>query len=246
MALTAVQLTELWRHEQEQRGYAASSRWYVGLSNAISYLRRAETATDPKVRFEDTWFAVYSLFMMHGDPGDEENKRLNLWVTRLKDVPDVRDAIQDPRIASCIQLIRRAERALLYDNSKPAWREGRAYLSAWEGALPSIDRAVRYFLILVRDIRNACMHPAFNPGSPVARRALDAAADSLILIATAAIHDVIERPLEGTTGRATAASFQTIISSGSSRRRNSALCPRTLPRRRSDPSRANWTRCAER
>jgi len=31
-------LTRLRRQEQEARGYATSSRWYTGLSNAISFL----------------------------------------------------------------------------------------------------------------------------------------------------------------------------------------------------------------
>ena len=48
-------LTRLRRQEQEARGYATSSRWYTGLSNAISFLERAETDADPS-----------AVFVMHG------------------------------------------------------------------------------------------------------------------------------------------------------------------------------------
>jgi hypothetical protein len=50
MGALAKKLTDFRRQEQEMRGYAASSRWYTGLSNAIHFLERAEGWKGQRVR----------------------------------------------------------------------------------------------------------------------------------------------------------------------------------------------------
>jgi type I restriction-modification system DNA methylase subunit len=204
MPTYAEKLIQDRRHEQELRGYPTSSRWYTGLSNAISFLERAETADDPKEHFFEAWLAAYNLLMMHGGPGDEEFKRFGRWVTTVIDVPRVRELIQDPSLAQFRDAVKKAEKALLFDTEKKRPREGRQHLEAWSKGVLSADKAIRYFLIIIRDIRNACAHAEFNPSAAATKRALSASADSLIPIVAAAIRATIEHPVEGTTGRTTA------------------------------------------
>ena len=90
MSTSAEKLKKRRREEQEIRGYANSSRWYTGPRDAISFLERAEAGTDPLNRFSDAWSVAYNLFMMHGEPGDEEYRRFNSWVSTLKDDAGVR------------------------------------------------------------------------------------------------------------------------------------------------------------
>jgi len=90
MSERADRLTKLRRAEQDARGYSTSSRWYTTLSIAIEYLGLAETATTPKERFSEAWAAIYNLFMLYGERGDEEFKRFPAWVGDVLNVPAIR------------------------------------------------------------------------------------------------------------------------------------------------------------
>jgi hypothetical protein len=202
METHAEKLIQLRRQEQESRGYASSSRWYTGLSNAIGFLSRAETGDDPLDRFRDAWAAIYNLFMMHGVLGDEEFRRFDRWAAEVKEVPGVRHLFNEKSSAAAISLfcerVDKAKNALLK-------KQGRQELAAWQSSASlSADKACRYFLTMIRDTRNACGHPEFNPASSATKKALAAAADCLIPFAAAAIEATIEHPVEGTTGRTTA------------------------------------------
>lgn len=202
MSTLAEKLKKRRREEQEIRGYANSSRWYTGLSNAISFLERAETATDPLSRFSDAWAVAYNLFMMHGEPGDEEFRRFNSWVSSVKDSPGVRHhfvTTGDPLILAFRQAVERVKNILL----KP---QGLQELQSWAGKGVSPEKACRYFFTITRDIRNTAFHPGFNPTAPV-KKAIGAAADCLLPIVAAAVEATIEHPVPNTTGKATAYRF---------------------------------------
>jgi type I restriction-modification system DNA methylase subunit len=194
-------LTRLRRQEQEARGYAPSSRWYTGLSNAISFLERAEIGTDPLDRFRDAWSAAYNLFMLHGHSGDDEHKCFNRWVSEVKEIPDVRRAFsivpETVLIPAFRTTVSKAKNTLL----KPQGLQG---LQAWSAKSASPDKACRYFFDIVRDMRNTCAHPDFNPKSAAVKRALTTAADCLVPVVASATQAMIEQPVEGTTGRTTA------------------------------------------
>jgi hypothetical protein len=194
-------LTRLRRQEQEARGYVPSSRWYTGLSNAISFLERAETGTDPLDRFRDAWSATYNLFLLHGRSGDDEHKCFNRWVSEVKEIPDVRRAFsivpETVPISSFRITVNKAKNTLL----KPQGLQG---LQAWSAKSASPDKACRYFFDIVRDIRNTCAHPDFNPKSAAVKQALTTAADCLLPMVASAVQAMIEQPVEGTTGRTTA------------------------------------------
>jgi hypothetical protein len=59
----------------------------------------------------------------------------------------------------------------------------------------------------VRDIRNRCSHPDFNPNSAATNKALTSAAECLIPVVHAAIEAMVREPVEGTTGKTTAYRF---------------------------------------
>jgi hypothetical protein len=203
MSTSAEKLKKRRREEQEIRGYANSSRWYTGLSNAISFLERAETGTDPLNRFSDAWSVAYNLFMMHGEPGDEEYRRFNSWVSTLKDDAGVRHYFVnagDPLIASFRQAAERVKKILL----KP---DGLQSLESWTSKGVNPEKASRYFFLMIRDMRNTAFHPKFNPNTAPIKKALAAAADCLIPIVAAAVEATIEHPVPHTTGKATAYRF---------------------------------------
>ncbi|MCI0528584.1 MAG: hypothetical protein L0Y56_14190, partial [Nitrospira sp.] len=204
MSTYAEKLLRLRRQEQESRGYATSSRWYIGLSNAIAFLERAETADDPLERFRDAWSSAYNLFMMQGSTGDDELKRFNNWVSEVVQIPGVRSQIQEPSFTHFKESVKEARKALLYDTEKKRPREGYQALEAWDGKATDVDQSIRYFLTIIRNIRNACDHPEFNPNAKATKKALASAADCLIPMVAAAIQVTIEHPVEGTTGRTTA------------------------------------------
>jgi hypothetical protein len=191
------------REEQEIRGYASSSRWYTGLSNSITFLERAETGEDALGRFGDAWGAAYNLFMMYGEPGDEEFKRFNSWITEVKDHPTVRSFFQrgeaNQELASFRSSIERVKGKLLK-------AQGQQELYAW-GTQKSPDKACRYFFSIIRDMRNTVYHPNFNPDIGPVKKALATAADCLVPLAAAAAEALIEKPVAGTTGRTTAYRF---------------------------------------
>ncbi|MEA1868268.1 MAG: DNA methyltransferase, partial [Thermodesulfobacteriota bacterium] len=201
MGAPAKKLTEFRRQEQEMRGYAASSRWYTGLSNAIHFLERAEGEGDYLDRFRDAWSAAYNLFVMHGKAGDDEHKCFNRWVTILRDVPSIRRFFSEAHETEPFSVFRanvkKARKTLL----KP---QGRQELYAWNVKPASADKACRYFLTICRDIRNTCSHPDFNPKAAAIKKALASAADCLVPVVAAAIKATIEHPVEGSTGRTTA------------------------------------------
>lgn len=198
-------LISLRRQEIEVHRYPTSSRWYTSLSNAISYLERAETADDDMERFREAWDSAYNLFMLHGIAGDEEFKSFNRWVSDLVSLPEAGRVIQKREFIDFRERLEKAKKALLFDNSKKRWREGYQLLESWEKERTiSTEKAIRYFLIIVRDIRNACSHPELNPNASATRHALASAASCLILMLGAAIPAMIEHPVAGTTGRTTA------------------------------------------
>jgi hypothetical protein len=194
-------LTRLRRQEQEDRGYAPSSRWYTGLSNAISFLERAEIGTDPLDRFRDAWSATYNLFLLHGRSGDDEHKCFNRWVSEVKEIPDVRRTFstvpETVPISAFRTTVNKAKNTLL----KPQGLQG---LQAWSAKSASSDKACRYFFDIVRDMRNTCAHPDFNPKSAAVKQALTTAAACLVPMVASAIQAMIEQPVAGTTGRTTA------------------------------------------
>ena len=203
MSTLAEKLKKRRREEQEIRGYANSSRWYTGLSNAISFLERAETGTDPLNSFSDAWSVAYNLFMMHGEPGDEEYRRFNPWVSTLKDYAGVRHYFVnagDPSIGAFRQAVDRAKKILLKTN-------GLQSLDSWASRGVSPEKASRYFFLMIRDMRNTAFHPVFNPNTGPVKKALAAAADCLIPIVAAAVEATIEHPVPHKTGKATAYRF---------------------------------------
>jgi type I restriction-modification system DNA methylase subunit len=203
MSTSADKLKKRRREEQEMRGYANSSRWYTGLSNAISFLERAETGTDPLNQFSDAWSVAYNLFMMHGDPGDEEYRRFNSWVSTLKDDAGVRHYFVNAGnllIASFRQTVERVKKILLK-------ADGLQSLESWTSKGVSPEKASRYFFLMIRDMRNTAFHPEFNPNTAPVKKALAAAADCLIPIVAAAVEATIEHPVPHTTGKATAYRF---------------------------------------
>lgn len=197
----AKKLTQLRREEQEARGYATSSRWYTGLSNAISFLERAETGSDPLDRFRDSWSAAYNLFTMYGKAGDDEFKCFNSWVTELKEVPEIRRLLTEPsetsQVSSFLSGIANAKNKLLKS-------QGLRELESWKPGSTGPEKACRYFLTIARDMRNSCSHPDFNPSSAPIKKALATAADCLISVVTAATQSIIDHPVHGTTGKTTA------------------------------------------
>lgn len=197
----AKKLTQLRRDEQEVRGYATSSRWYTGLSNAISFLERAETGSDSLDRFRDSWSAAYNLFMMHGKAGDDEFKRFNSWVTELKAVPEIRRLLTDHSeaspVSSFLSAISNAKNKLLKS-------QGLQELESWRPGSTGPEKVCRYFLTIARDMRNTCSHPDFNPSSSPIKKALATAADCMIPVVASAIQAIIEHPVYGTTGKTTA------------------------------------------
>lgn len=88
-------LEELLHQYREMKGYSQTSRWYLGLSQAISFLKRAETDEDPIERFRDVWSSVNNLLAQHGGPGDDEYRILNRWVSSLSEVPRINHLFQD-------------------------------------------------------------------------------------------------------------------------------------------------------
>jgi len=201
MGTLADRLKKHRREEQEIRGYANSSRWYTGLSHAISFLERAETSADPLGRFMDTWAVAYNLFMMHGEPGDEEFRRFNSWVSSVTEYAGVRHhfVARGDTLLAFRQSVERVKNVLL----KP---QGLQELDAWSRKSVVPEKACRYFLTIARDIRNTVGHPGFNPTTPV-KKAISAAADCLLPIVAAAVEATIEHPIPNTTGRATAYRF---------------------------------------
>jgi hypothetical protein len=205
MAILSEKLTKLRTDEQAAHGYATSSRWYTSLSYAISFLERAETTSDFLQRFSNAWFAVFNLTKLYGPAGDEDSLCFNRWTTEVMGVPGARQFIQNVPLADFVKDVERAKRALLYDTGRNCWRQSYQYLNS----LPSqrtenVGTALRYFLLIIRDIRNACSHPEFNPKGIALKKALTSAADCLIPLASAAIQATIEHPPIGTTGRTTA------------------------------------------
>src|SRR5579864_6660007 len=192
------------REEQGIRGYASSSRWYTGLSHTIAFLERAEAEDgDALRRFGDAWAAAYNLFMMYGEPGDEEFKRFNSWITEVKDHPAIRAFFQrgdaNQELVSFRSNIEKAKGKMLK-------AQGQQELYSWGPQKPP-DKACRYFFGIVRDMRNTVSHPNFNPEAVPVKKALASAADCLIPLIAAAAEALIEKPVEGTTGRTTAYRF---------------------------------------
>jgi type I restriction-modification system DNA methylase subunit len=207
--MEATRLTELRRQEQDLRGYAASSRWYIGLNYAIKYLERAEKETDPLNRFREAWSAIYNLFMMVHIPGDLENKTLLKWIQNIKDFPKIRTKVQEFS-NNCLESILKAEKALLRDTQREQWRESKQHIETWlqkrhKGQELSSEKACTYTFLIGRDIRNAISHPdRLNPKARMVKPALQHVADFFVPLAVSAIESVIEQPLSETTGRMTA------------------------------------------
>ena len=98
MSTRADRITELRRHVQDTQGYSVSSKWYTHLSNAINYLKRAETASNHLDAFRDAWAVIYNLFMLRHRPGEEENKALSRWAAASSDIPALRTLAPDDTI----------------------------------------------------------------------------------------------------------------------------------------------------
>lgn len=95
MTLHSERLTELLHQYREMNGYSQTSKWYLGLSNAIRFLKRAEKAENPVDRFRESWSSVNNLFAQYGGPGDDEYRMLNRWVTSLSELTEVRRIFMD-------------------------------------------------------------------------------------------------------------------------------------------------------
>jgi hypothetical protein len=192
------------REEQEQHGYANSSRWYTGLSNVISFLDHAENETDAVNRFRDAWTAADTLSQMYVERGEEEFKGFDRWVTSIKDHPLIQyyfaGKADDFPLDAYRAAVNRAKNSLL---EPPRHHE----LLAWSKPTVSPQKASRYFFNIGRDIRNRLFHGDVSLASPVIKKVLGLAAECLIPIVATAAQIVIERPVEGTIGRATAYRF---------------------------------------
>lgn len=200
----AEKLKKRRREEQEQHSYANSSRWYTGLSHVISFLDHAETEDDVVNRFRDLWTAADTLSQMHVERGEEDFKGFERWVTSIKEHPLIQHYFggkaDDVPLDAYRGNVARAKNALL---APPRLHE----LEAWNKPEVSPDKACRYFFSISRDIRNRLFHGDVNPSSPLIKKALASAAECLIPIVATAAQIIIERPVEGTTGRATAYRF---------------------------------------
>lgn len=198
-------LTQLRRHEQDSKGYPPSSRWYMGLSNALKFLQRAETETDHINRFREAWFAIYNLSRMIQIPGEEENKTLIKFSKEVETAPAIRSLSQDFS-TSFLELLLAAKKQLLWDAQRNQWRESKQCVESWlqkrqKSQELSPEKACTYVFLILRDLRNAVSHFDSNPSSSATKKALNAAADQFIPLAAAAIESIIERPIKGTTGR---------------------------------------------
>jgi type I restriction-modification system DNA methylase subunit len=198
MGTRADRLIKLRRQERELHNYSQSSRWYVATSQAINFLELAENATSPRERFLDAWGAVYNLFMLFGERGDPEYKRLHLWIDSLKPVPEVRRLLVDAGGGAAFSDFRQA---LARSANTLLGEEGRQQIAAWQRRTNDPESACTYFVTMARDIRNKCSHPNFNPSGAATKRSLTAASNCLVPFAEAAIEAMIRRPLEGTTGK---------------------------------------------
>jgi hypothetical protein len=200
----AEKLTALRKKEQDIRKYPASSKWYTGLNNAISYFALAEETFNALEKFRHSWSAIYNLYMMLHVRGEFENDALSNWSKEMQGAPAVRDVAREtPR--SMLDAIQRAENQLLWNTESKRFREGKKILEAWRGKpIVSSADACKWLLLIGRDLRNAVSHPSINPAAPNVKKALNAAAPIFFKLAEAAIRVTIERPPAGATGRTTA------------------------------------------
>jgi hypothetical protein len=194
-------LIKFRKQVQAAQGYATSSRWYVGLSNTFSFLRRAEGLKDPLDRFRDVISAMWNLAMMFQKPGEEENIAFARFVTALKDVPDIRRIMDgksvEVNIVKFLIGIRGAQTKLLK-------KQGSIALDTWQKGAVSPDKACRYFFDIVHDVRNCVAHPDFNIAANPTGVGLAAVADAIFPVVMEAARFVIELPVQGTTGKITA------------------------------------------
>lgn len=208
MSTRTERLTQLRRQEQDIRSYAASSRWYTGLSYALKFLERAEIETDDINRFREAWSAIYNLFMMMHVAGDLENKTLGKWISELKTAPTLRSLSQELPTA-CLESLLEAKNTLLKDGERNQWRESKQFVETWlqkrqKSQELSPEQACTYTFLIGRDLRNALGHPRLNPKAAAVKKVFKAAADQFVPLAAAAIESIIGHPIEGTTGRTTA------------------------------------------
>lgn len=208
MSTRTERLTQLRRQEQDIRSYAASSRWYTGLSYALKFLERAEIETDDINRFREAWSAIYNLFMMMHVAGDLENKTLGKWISEVKTAPTLRSLSQELPTA-CLESLLEAKNTLLKDGERNQWRESKQFVETWlqkrqKSQELSPEQACTYTFLIGRDLRNALGHPRLNPKAAAVKKVFKAAADQFVPLAAAAIESIIGHPIEGTTGRTTA------------------------------------------
>jgi type I restriction-modification system DNA methylase subunit len=208
MSETRKRLTELRRHEQELRNYSSSSRWYTGTGLAIKYIELAETATTSAEGFRNAWYAIYNLYMMTHKRGESENIALSGWIEEAQASQKVRTIVLETP-TSFLEALMKAQNSLLFDAESKKPRDAKQFTELWlfkrrQGRELSPEKACPYLFFIGRDLRNAISHPKQDPNAPTIKKALKLAADIFLPLAIASTEAMIERPPEGTTGRATA------------------------------------------
>lgn len=208
MAEIRERLTKLRQQEQDLRGYGTSSAWYTALRPAISYLELAETATNRAEQFLNAWKAVTNLSAMMQRRGEIENVTFTRFITEVESAPTVRSiAVVTP--TAFLEALKKGQTTLLFNAESKKPRDAKQFVELWldrrkkRGDI-SPDKACKYLFLIGRDLRNALSHPKLDPNSPIIKKAFAQAADIFLPLAIAATEAIIERPPEGTTGRAIA------------------------------------------
>lgn len=202
-------LTKQINQERELRGYSTSSPWSNALRPAISYLELAETATNAAEKFRNAWSALYNLWMMMHQRGEIENVTFSRFITEIESAPIVRSiALGTP--SAFLEALMKAQNTLLFDAESKKPRDAKHRVELWLDRRRrrsddiSPEKACNYLFIIGRDLRNSLSHPKLDPNSAIIKKALTQAADIFLPLAIAATEAIIERPPEGTTGRAVA------------------------------------------
>ncbi|MFN2514431.1 MAG: hypothetical protein ABR568_23845, partial [Pyrinomonadaceae bacterium] len=151
--------TKLIKQEQELRGYSTSSPWSNSLRPAISYLERAEAATDSADQFLNAWQAIANLSSMM-----QWIETFLRFVTEIESAPAVRKiAFGTP--SSFLEALKKAQNTLLFDAESKKPRDAKQRVELWldrrkkRGDDLSAEKACNYLFIIGRDTRYALSHP---------------------------------------------------------------------------------------
>ncbi len=208
MSQTIAKFIELRRREQGAHGYPVSSPWCVFTSHAIEHLRASLSTSDGYDGFGSAWQAVRQLSLIAQTRGESENHALSEWGKEAATFPEVKRLCDEMPLA-LLDAIWAKKDVFLWNNEIHKDREARRLVESWRDkktrdAAYAPDKAVNYALTIGRDLRNAWGHSDFNRSAPAVKKALVEAAKFYRALAEAAIRATLERPQQGTTGKATA------------------------------------------